>query len=243
VQNPKEGCEEHIERSESIRSGKEDLPGSRFPQVSLCQGSVEQAFLNFLERDGGSVRVERNLTPTKLHVDEARNHDHDAYPVEVHLRGLGTDGRASSPGLADPAGIRRPNNIFVSSEHMSASETTATEIIRAKYVLGTDGAHSWTRKALGLQVEGDRTNKHFGVMDFIPLSDFPDIRISRVIHSSAGSIMTLPREEGLVRFYVQLGESSAKANNFDRSKITPDDIIKIARKIMQPYTLNHNHCD
>ncbi|KAH0350531.1 phenol 2-monooxygenase, partial [Aureobasidium melanogenum] len=224
ARNPKEGQEEHIERSESVRSGEEDLPGSRYPQVSLSQGSVEQAFLNFLERDGDSVRVERNLTPMKLHVEEACVDDHDAYPVEVHLRKLEKDERAGYPDS-------------------TASEKIATEIVRAKYVLGTDGAHSWTRKALGLQMEGDTTNKHFGVMDFIPLSNFPDIRISCAIHSSSGSIMTLPREDGLVRFYVQLGESAAKGGTFDRSKVTPDDIIETSRKILQPYTLDYSHCD
>ncbi|CAD0115127.1 unnamed protein product, partial [Aureobasidium uvarum] len=223
-ENPKEGEEEHIERTESIRSGEEDLPGSRFPQVSLGQGSVEQAFLNFLEQDVGKIRVERRCTPVKLHVDGTRVDDHDAYPVEVYLQKLEKDERADSSGFA-------------------ASEKVATETIRAKYVLGTDGAHSWTRKALGLQMEGDTTNKHFGVMDFIPLSNFPDIRISCVIHSSSGSIMILPRENGLVRFYVQLGESDSQGSDFDRSKVTPDDVINIAREILQPYTLEYNHCD
>lgn len=240
MQNPKEGQEEHIERSESVRSGEEDLPGSRYPQVSLSQGSVEQAFLNFLERDGDSVRVERNLTPMKLHVEEACVEDHDAYPVEVHLRKLGKDERAGSP---DSTGMCFLNNLVPSSNPVLVSEKIATEIVRAKYVLGTDGAHSWTRKALGLQMEGDRTNKHFGVMDFVPLSNFPDIRISCAIHSSSGSIMTLPREDGLVRFYVQLGESAAKGGTFDRSKVTPDDIIETSRKILQPYTLDYSHCD
>ncbi|THX02998.1 phenol 2-monooxygenase [Aureobasidium pullulans] len=216
-------CEEHIERSETIRSGEEDLPGSRYPQVSLSQGSVEQAFLNFLERDDNSSRVERNLSPAKLHVDEASVEDNDAYPVEVHLRELGKDETAGSLEYTAQEPIK--------------------EIIRAKFVLGTDGAHSWTRKALGLEMEGDRTNKHFGVMDFIPRSSFPDIRISCAIHSSAGSIMTLPREKGLVRFYVQLAETSDLGDNFDRSKITPDDIINTSRKIMQPYTLDYSHCD
>lgn len=55
--------------------------------------------------------------------------------------------------------------------------------------------------------------------------------------------MTLPREDGLVRFYVQLGESSAMGGNFDRSKVTPDDIIETSRKILQPYTLDYSHCD
>jgi len=96
IQNPKEGCEEHIERSETIRSGEEDLPGSWYPQVSLSQGSVEQAFLNFLERDDNSSRVERNLSPAKLHIDEASVEDNGAYPVEVHLRELGKDETAGS---------------------------------------------------------------------------------------------------------------------------------------------------
>jgi phenol 2-monooxygenase len=240
AQNPKEGREEYIERSESIRSGEEDLPGSRYPQVSLCQGSVEQAFLNFLERDGSSIRVERNLTPMKLVLHGEQVEDHNAYPVEVHLRELGMDERAGSTGSTS---MCHSNDNLSALDQASAFGMTATEIVRAKYVLGTDGAHSWTRKALGLHMNGDRTNKHFGVMDIVPLSNFPDIRISCVIHSTVGSIMTLPREAGLVRFYVQLGESSAKETDFDRSKVTPDDILRIARKIMQPYTLDYNHCD
>lgn len=55
--------------------------------------------------------------------------------------------------------------------------------------------------------------------------------------------MTLPRENGLVRFYVQLGESSAQGSNFNRSKVTPEDIIETSRKILQPYTLDYSHCD
>jgi phenol 2-monooxygenase len=240
AQNPIEGREEHIKRSESIRSGEEDLPGSRYPQVSLCQGSVEQAFLNFLDRDGNAVRVERNLTPMKLHLDQNQVGDHNAYSVEVHLRELGKDEEA---GILSATSMWHSNDSLSTLDQAPIFGMTATEIVRAKYVLGTDGAHSWTRKALGIHMEGDRTNKHFGVMDIIPLSNFPDIRISCVIHSSFGSIMTLPREAGLVRFYVQLGESSAEETDFDRSKVTPDDIIKIARKIMQPYTLDYKHCD
>lgn len=120
---------------------------------------------------------------------------------------------------------------------------SAIEIIHARYVLGIDGAHSWTRKALNLQMEGDRTNKHFGVIDIIPFSDFPDIRISCVIHSPSGSVMTLPREGGLVRLYVQLAQPSITEGDFDRSKVTADDIMKIAQDIMQPYTLDYDHCD
>ena len=46
------------------------------------------------------------------------------------------------------------------------------ENVRAKYVVGCDGAHSWVRHQLNIPMEGDSTNKHFGVMDIVPLTDF-----------------------------------------------------------------------
>lgn len=51
-----------------------------------------------------------------------------------------------------------------------ASDTHET--VRAKYVVGCDGARSWVRRQLGIQMEGDRTNRHFGVMDIVPLTNF-----------------------------------------------------------------------
>lgn len=101
-----------------MRSGEEDLPGSRYPQVSLSQGSVEQAFLNFLERDGDKVRVERNLTPMKLRVEEALVDDHDAYPVEVHLRELGKDERAGSPDSTGMCFPESPVSFLTKSQYL-----------------------------------------------------------------------------------------------------------------------------
>lgn len=46
------------------------------------------------------------------------------------------------------------------------------ETVKARYVVGCDGAHSWVRRQLQIPLEGDHTNKHFGVMDIIPLTDF-----------------------------------------------------------------------
>ena len=37
------------------------------------------------------------------------------------------------------------------------TEHDETEIVRAKFVIGCDGAHSWTRKELGIELEGEQT--------------------------------------------------------------------------------------
>ena len=47
--------------------------------------------------------------------------------------------------------------------------------IRAKFVIGCDGAHSWVRKTLGLGLDGDQMNENWGVFDSIPLTTFRKI--------------------------------------------------------------------
>jgi len=55
--------------------------------------------------------------------------------------------------------------------------------------------------------------------------------------------MIIPRENKLVRLYIQLTEVSAGGVRVDRSKITPEMIFKAARKIISPYKLDYHYCD
>lgn len=65
------------------------------------------------------------------------------------------------------------------------------------------------------------------------------------VHSaSSGSLMVIPRENKLVRLYIQLTEIKPDASGrADRSKITPETIIKAAQKIIAPYSLTYEYCD
>lgn len=51
--------------------------------------------------------------------------------------------------------------------------------------------------------------------------------------------MIIPREKGLVRFYIQMQEQvdPNDTSRVDKSKFTPEKIIASAQKIMAPYTL------
>ncbi|GAB7331430.1 hypothetical protein MBLNU13_g02848t1 [Cladosporium sp. NU13] len=111
------------------------------------------------------------------------------------------------------------------------------EIVRAKYVVGCDGGHSTVRQQLDIRLEGERTTKHFGVVDIVPLTDLPDICQSCAIHSNDGSIMTVPREERLVRVYVQLAETESE-EGFDGDAFKPEKMVEQARKVLEPYTLD-----
>lgn len=113
-----------------------------------------------------------------------------------------------------------------------------TETVRARYVVGCDGARSTVRKSIGCEFRGDSANQAWGVMDVLAVTDFPDIRMKTLIQSAReGNILIIPREGGyLVRLYIELDKLDQNERVNSRN-ITLDDLIATARKIFQPYTL------
>ena len=112
-----------------------------------------------------------------------------------------------------------------------------TSTVRAKYVVGCDGARSRTRTAIGRELVGDATNEAWGVMDVLAVTDFPDIRLKSAITSPKGNILIIPREGGyLVRLYTELDEV-ADGEMRDRASVTPEKLAEVANRILHPYTL------
>jgi phenol 2-monooxygenase len=116
--------------------------------------------------------------------------------------------------------------------------TLEPRTIRAKYVVGGDGARSRVREAIGCTLDGDQANHAWGVMDVLAVTDFPDIRMKCAIQSTAGSILLIPREGGhLFRMYVDLGEvEEARAGAVRATTI--DQVIAKANEIMHPYVVD-----
>ncbi|WP_322998258.1 FAD-dependent monooxygenase [Castellaniella sp.] len=114
--------------------------------------------------------------------------------------------------------------------------------IRARYVIGSDGAHSGVRKALGLPLHGESANHAWGVLDILAETDFPDVRVKCAIQSeSHGNILLIPREGGfLFRLYVDLGDVAAGDKGAVRR--TPvEQTIARAQQIFHPYRLDVRH--
>ena len=111
--------------------------------------------------------------------------------------------------------------------------------LRARYVVGCDGARSGVRRAIGLTLQGDSANQAWGVMDVLAVTDFPDIRLKAAIHSaSEGSLLVIPREGGyLVRLYIELDKLNPDERVADRN-ITVDHLIAAATRILHPYSLD-----
>ncbi len=129
--------------------------------------------------------------------------------------------------------------VTVTLLHTSGPNEGQERIVRAKYVVGADGARSKVREAIGCTLAGDQANHAWGVMDVLAVTDFPDIRIKCAVQSgTGGSILLIPREGGhLFRMYVDLGEVDPNNKGAVRST-SIEEIIRTANDILHPYTLD-----
>ncbi|KAF5875687.1 putative fad binding domain protein [Botrytis fragariae] len=241
-----------LRRSDRI---PDTIPGiSRFQQVVLHQGRIEQFFLDSLE-EHSKIKVERGIFPYTLAFDETKVEDPNEYPIEVVLQHLTDDqinprqSQATRDGAATSDGLFRSNIAAdddtdeVLSDAHENDLTVINETVKAKYLIGCDGAHSWTRRQLGIQLEGEQTDLIWGVLDIIPLTNFPDIRMRCAIHSSkSGSMMVIPRENKLVRLYIQITTTEI-GSKIERWSINPKMILDSAQKIMAPYKIDYEYCD
>jgi phenol 2-monooxygenase len=129
--------------------------------------------------------------------------------------------------------------VTVTLQHVEGfQETGETSTIRAKYVVGCDGARSGVRTAIGRRLAGDPMNQSWGVMDVLAVTDFPDIRLKCVIHSAnQGNLLIIPREGGyLARFYIELDQEHDREMLRNRS-VNPEKLVAVANRILHPYTL------
>ena len=116
-------------------------------------------------------------------------------------------------------------------ERLDAAHEGQIETIRARYVVGCDGARSAVRKSIGHGLHGDSANHAWGVMDVLAVTDFPDIRLKALIQSAAeGSILLISREGGyLVRIYVEMDTLSENERVSNRN-LTVDHLIAAVQR-------------
>lgn len=137
----------------------------------------------------------------------------------------------SAAGVSDHAVTAR-------LERVDGADEGKVETIKARYVVGCDGARSTVRKSIGRELHGDSANHAWGVMDVLAVTDFPDIRFKSLIQSAKdGSLLIIPREGGyMVRLYVELAKLDVGERVANRN-ITADDVIAKAQRILKPHTL------
>jgi phenol 2-monooxygenase len=185
-----------------------------------------------ITRHGVVQDVEDGLSPyPHVILNQARVHD---FLLDVMAR---------SPNRLTPNYARRFLGLDIGADAATVriartdeAHGGEVETVRARYVVGCDGARSAVREALGLKLAGDFANQAWGVMDVLALTDFPDIRKKCVIQSEReGNIILIPREGGyLVRIYVEM-DKLAEGERGGKRAITLEDVIGAAQRVLRPY--------
>ena len=201
------------QREHIVRSGRvQDVEDglSEFPHVVLNQARVHDFYLDVMRKSPARLEPFYARRLIDLAIDEAASGD-NAYPYQVTAR------------------LER-----LDPEHQGQVET-----IKARYVVGCDGARSTVRKSIGRALHGDSANHAWGVMDVLAVTDFPDVRFKSLIQSARdGSSIIIPREGGyLFRLYIEMDKLDVGERVSDRN-ITSDDLIVAARRILKPHTLD-----
>src|SRR5271170_6265429 len=203
----------HIVRGGRIQDTEDGL--SEMPHVVLNQARVQDFYLD----------VMRN-SPMRLEPDYSRR------LLDLSIAPASVDGEPHGQN-ADSA-----HPVTVRLERLDPPHEGRAETVKARFVVGCDGARSAVRRSLGRALHGDSANQAWGVMDVLASTDFPDIRIKTAIQSAnEGSLLIIPREGGyLVRLYIELDKLNAN-KRVSSLNITTDHLVAAAKRILHPYTL------
>jgi 2-polyprenyl-6-methoxyphenol hydroxylase-like FAD-dependent oxidoreductase len=204
----------NIVRSGRIQDTEDGL--SEFPHMIINEARVHDFFLDVMHN-----------SPTRLEPYYSRR-----------LLDLGIAPSTFGDGEPNGQNGAAAHQVTVRLERLDPAHAGQVETVRARFVVGCDGARSAVRKCLGRTLRGDSANQAWGVMDVLAITDFPDIRIKSAIHSAhEGSVLIIPREGGyLVRLYIELDKLNENERVSSRH-ITVDHLVAAARRILRPYTL------
>ena len=136
---PGDNARANIVRSDRIQDIEDGL--SEFPHVILNQARVHDFYLD----------VMRNA-PTRLEPDYSRQ--------LLDLTIVPSSGDGEQDGAA-------AYPVTVRLERLDPAHEGQVETVKARFVVGCDGARSAVRKSLGLALQGDSANQAWGVMDVL----------------------------------------------------------------------------
>ena len=171
-------------------------------------------------------------------LNQARVHDFYLDRMRLSPRHLEPDYSRRLAELTVDASDTTGYPVHVRLERTDDGHIGEVESLRARYVVGCDGARSAVRKSLGHALRGDSAAKVWGVMDVLAVTDFPDVRLKCAIQSAReGSMLIIPREGGyLVRMYIEMDSLGVAERVADRN-ITVEQLIAAAQRILHPYVL------
>ncbi|MCJ1298097.1 hypothetical protein MMC08_000886 [Hypocenomyce scalaris] len=161
---------------------------------------------------------------------------HQGYIENVFIEDLGKNGTyVQRPWTITGFENNGKDERYPVEVHLEHVETKEKETVRSRYLFSGEGGKSFVREQLGIQIHYKDPIAHvWGVMDGVVRTDFPDVKMKCTIHSDHGSIMIIPRENNMVRLYIQIASSTDEDWN-PRKQASRDEVQASAKRILAPY--------
>lgn len=207
-------------------------------ETTFWKPSAEEP--SHIVRSGRVPDVEEGLSHMPhVILNQARVHDFYLEKMEKSAARLTPHYSRKLAGLVRAPDGKTDYPVTAQFERQDDGHKGELETIRAKYVVGCDGARSGVRQSMGLSLKGESANHAWGVMDVLVNTDFPDIRFKSLVQSaSEGSLLIIPREGGyMVRVYVEMDKLAENERVAGRN-ITQAQLIAAAQRIFAPYTFD-----
>ncbi|KAH8884478.1 hypothetical protein GQ53DRAFT_752089 [Thozetella sp. PMI_491] len=153
----------------------------------------------------------------KRGVEVRRNHAFDSYSV--------CDGKGGPLQVNCRANVTQDRRLFLT-----------------QYLVGCDGAHSKVRRSIpDARPVGVSQPSVWGVLDGELETDFPDIWSKTLVYSQEfGSILIIPRERNMTRFYIELKTNNPKG---DRNQLGQEFVMQRAKDIMAPFEVGWKYIE
>ncbi|RPA96103.1 hypothetical protein L873DRAFT_1695560 [Choiromyces venosus 120613-1] len=113
------------------------------------------------------------------------------------------------------------------------------KVIKAKYLVGCDGAHSAVRRSMpGTEMQGESVDVFWGVLDGVIETDFPDLWSKCIISShDKGTILSIPRERNMTRLYIELSTGS-EGTKISKAIANQNFVMARGKEILAPFSVD-----
>ena len=114
--------------------------------------------------------------------------------------------------------------------------------VASKFIVGADGSRSTVRQLAGIPFDGDKTTRQFIRIDGVVKTDMPEPRqgLTAIDSKSHGSILWASLDHGRTRVGFSFPDKLYKELG---SKVTQDDVVREAKKAVEPFTLEFETID
>jgi phenol 2-monooxygenase len=137
------------------------VDASPYNSTRLNQGRIERFILDTIH-EHSNLKVDRGVITESLEYDDKLAGDESAYPITVKLRTLGPveSNTPKSDQEFNQNDLRYEDVLPDDWEDLAerGKRKEKIETVKAKYLIGCDGAHSWTKKQLDIPLEGSSTD-------------------------------------------------------------------------------------